>query len=49
MGGYLTGDDYIFDRCKHGGPKRAVEEMLKENSVELVSVKNNQYILKKIK
>src|SRR5690606_11417637 len=23
-GGYVTGDDYVFDRCPQGGPKRAV-------------------------
>lgn len=47
-GGYIVGDDYNYKRCPNGGPKRAVEEMLQEKTVELVSVLNNQFVLKKL-
>jgi hypothetical protein len=48
VGGYITGDDYIFKLCPKGGPKQAIDEVLKQGSVELLSIKNNQYILKKL-
>jgi hypothetical protein len=48
QGGYIVGDDYNYKRCPNGGPKRAVEEILSQNTVELVSIINNQFILKKL-
>ncbi len=46
-GAYITGDDYLFDRCPNGGPKRAVDEIAATGDVRLVSVVNNQFILQK--
>lgn len=48
QGGYIVGDDYSYKRCPNGGPQRAVEEILTQNVVELVSIINNQFILKKL-
>lgn len=47
-GGLITGDDYIFRRCPQGGPKRAVAEIMESTSLELLSVKNNQYVLRRL-
>lgn len=46
-GGYIAGDDYIFNRCNLGEPRKAVEELIAINAVKLISIKNNQYILQK--
>jgi len=46
-GSFICGDDYLFDRCPNGGPKRAVDEIIAEGKVELLSIVNNQFILKK--
>ncbi|MDX1414531.1 MAG: class I SAM-dependent methyltransferase [Candidatus Promineifilaceae bacterium] len=48
VGTYVTGDDYLFDRCPNGGPKRAVDEIVAEGKVRLISIINNQFILQKI-
>jgi len=47
-GGYITGDDYISRHCPHGGPKKAVSEILSTKGIELLSVKNNQYVLRRL-
>lgn len=46
-GGYIAGDDYIFRRCPNGGPKRAVDEITATGRVDLLSIKNNQFVLRK--
>lgn len=46
-GGTLAGDDYEFKRCPDGGPRRAVEELVASGGAVLVSVLNNQFILRK--
>ncbi len=44
-GGFLTGDDYVFQGCPEGGPGRAVDELVARGGAKLVSVKHNQFIL----
>jgi hypothetical protein len=46
-GGYLAGDDYEQGRWWKGGVKRAVDEFLKNMPVELVEIRNYQFILRK--
>mgnify|MGYP006297919805 CR=1 FL=1 len=46
-GGYITGDDYRYDRCQKGGPEKAVKELIREGSIVLIKIQNNQFILRK--
>lgn len=47
QGGYLTGDDYLYPRCPEGGPKRAIEEAVIRHDLDLITVFNNQFILRR--
>jgi len=48
-GGYITGDDISFDKDSDNTKKqvrKAVTSFLKTAPVELLLIKNNQYIMK---
>jgi len=46
-GGYITGDDYKIGDWWEGGVKAAVDEFVESKPVELVEIRNGQFILKK--
>ncbi len=46
-GGLITGDDYYEGGWSEGGVKKAVDEFVNTGKVQLVQLKNNQFILKK--
>ena len=46
-GGYITGDDYTEGGWWRGGVKKAVDEFLREQPVQLVSIRNGQFVLRK--
>lgn len=46
-GGYLAGDDYQEGGWWNGGVKRAVDEIVASGVVELVLVRNAQFLLRK--
>lgn len=48
IGGYLTGDDYVDGNWWGGGVKKAVDEFVKNFNVQVVEIKNEQFVLKKI-
>jgi len=45
-GGYITGDDYGRKGWWEGGVERAVDEFCRSQPVELIEIRNNQFILK---
>lgn len=47
-GGYLMGDDYGQDGWWAGGVTKAVDEFALSDGVELVRIKNSQFILRRI-
>ncbi len=48
-GGYITGDDYVWWGPFLGfGVKKAIDQFLGAGLVEKVSIKNGQYILRKL-
>ena len=44
-GSFITGDDYLFDRCPNGGPKRAVDEAAATGNVKIgkISVRDPMF------
>jgi hypothetical protein len=46
-GGYITGDDYTEGGWWQGGVKKAADEFVRNNPVELVTTQQNQFVLKK--
>jgi hypothetical protein len=46
--GYITGDDYTEGGWWKGGVKKAVGEFLQNGAIQLVSLRNRQFILQKI-
>lgn len=46
-GGYITGDDYGMGGWWKGGVKKAVDEFVDHQAVELVAKKNGQFVIKK--
>jgi len=46
-GGYITGDDYVRTGWWEGGVKKALDEFLEKNQVELVELRSTQFVLKK--
>jgi len=47
-GGLITGDDYYDSEKFVDGVKKAVDEFINSGHVQLIQLKNNQFILKKI-
>jgi len=47
LGGYITGDDYIEGGWWEGGVKKAVDEFAKNQAVQLVQIRNRQFIFRK--
>ncbi|HXQ28969.1 MAG TPA: class I SAM-dependent methyltransferase [Gemmatimonadales bacterium] len=47
VGGYLTGDDYVEGRREVAAVRRAVTEFLHTQSVHLVAIEEDQFILKR--
>jgi hypothetical protein len=48
MGGFITGDDYGEGGWWQGGVKRAVDEFIATKLVEVIKIKNGQFLLKKV-
>lgn len=48
VGGYLTGDDYIEGNWWDGGVMKAVDEFVKNFNVQVIEIKDRQFVLKKI-
>lgn len=46
-GGYITGDDYTEGGWWEGGVKKAVDEFAKNRSVQLIEIRNRQFIFRK--
>ncbi|NJN21723.1 MAG: class I SAM-dependent methyltransferase [Leptolyngbya sp. RL_3_1] len=46
-GGYITGDDYTEGHWWKGGVKKAVDECAANQSVQLVEIRNGQFIFRK--
>lgn len=46
-GGYITGDDYTDGGWWEGGVKKAVDEFAKNQAVQLVEIRNGQFIFRK--
>jgi hypothetical protein len=46
-GGYITGDDYTEGGWWEGGVKKAVSEFLQIEAIQLVGLRNRQFILRK--
>lgn len=46
-GGYVTGDDYHEGGWWQGGVKKAVDEFVREKAVQLVTIRNGQFVLRK--
>lgn len=46
-GGYIAGDDYTSGRWWQGGVLRAVDEFVERASVEVVTIQNQQFVLRK--
>jgi SAM-dependent methyltransferase len=47
-GGLLTGDDYVEGAWWKGGVKRAVDEFIEKEAVEVVAITGRQFILRKL-
>ena len=47
-GGLITGDDYYDGERSTDGVKKAVDEFINSGFVQLIQLKNNQFILKKV-
>lgn len=47
-GGYITGDDYSDGGWWDGGAKRAVDEFAQSDAVQLVEIRNEQFIFRKL-
>jgi hypothetical protein len=45
--GYITGDDYQSGGWWRGGVKKAVDEFVREKPVELVTISNGKFVLRK--
>ena len=48
IGGLIAGDDYETKDWWDNGVKRAVDEFISQYSVEVLLVKHNQYVLKRV-
>ena len=48
IGGYITGDDYVDGGWWKGSVKKAVDEFTKTGPIQLVQVRNGQFILRRI-
>jgi hypothetical protein len=46
-GGYIAGDDYEADGWWRGGVKKAVDEFVQAATVELLTVHNDQFLLRR--
>jgi hypothetical protein len=46
-GGYITGDDYQAGGWWQGGVKKAVDEFIRERPVQLVTIDNGKFVLRK--
>lgn len=46
-GGWITGDDYGKTGWWQGGVERAVDEFVAHHAVELVEIRNHQFVLRK--
>jgi len=46
-GGYITGDDYGEGGWWQGGVKKAVDEFANNQAVQLVEIRNSQFIFRK--
>jgi hypothetical protein len=46
-GGYITGDDYTEGGWWQGGVKKAVDEFVKKEAIQLVTIRQGQFVLKK--
>jgi hypothetical protein len=46
-GGYLAGDDYALAGWWEDGVTKAVDEFAKKNAVEVVALRNHQFVLRK--
>ena len=47
-GGYLCGDDYGWDRGgADGGPQRAVDEFVEKRGLDLILMKDSQFLFRK--
>jgi len=46
-GGYITGDDYQAGGWWHGGVKKAVDEFVQKNPVQLVTISNGKFVCRK--
>ena len=47
VGGRLTGDDYVEGNWWKGGVKKAVDEFIKNYNVQVIEIRNEQFVLKK--
>ena len=47
LSGYVAGDDYTSGGWWQDGVKRAVDEFMREKPVQLVEIRNGQFIIKK--
>jgi methyltransferase family protein len=45
--GYITGDDYHEGGWWQGGVKKAVDEFFREKPVQLITIRNGQFVLRK--
>jgi hypothetical protein len=46
-GGYITGDDYQIGGWWHGGVKKAVDEFVRAKPVQLVTISNGKFVVRK--
>lgn len=47
LGGFITGDDYTDGGWWAGGVKKAVDEFSKNKAIQLVEIRNGQFIFRK--
>jgi hypothetical protein len=47
VGGYIAGDDYIEGDWWEGGVKKAVDEFITSKGVQLIEIKNTQFLIQK--
>ncbi len=47
VGGFITGDDYGRQGFWDHGVTRAVDEFIRKNAVEVIALRNHQYVLRK--
>ena len=48
VGGYLAGDDYTDGNWWKGGVKKAVDEFVESQNIQMIEIKGAQFILKKV-